>query len=195
MKIEKVEELLKRIWLTEVKEMMALGFLVYERQVQAEIYSRLKLAFGSINDFRVWMEPVIYLEDSTKKKVIPDLIITYKTEIISIIEIKFKPWESVHVEGDIIKLKQFEKYKGKSFQLGIIPISNNWANQKEKGSFLNYSIKDEFLQVFITFEEPKGNSFQIKEKYDVDGILHLYGSISDIGQLEFGVEKFEKDMM
>ncbi len=193
MTIIDIETVLAEIWQTEMKTLMSDGFLVYERQVQAEFYSILKSRFTK-SELKVWMEPVLYFNDSNNKKAIPDLIITENEEIVCIIEMKFKPWEYVVIKHDIEKLEKIGNLKGHEFVLGIKPVSNNWHVQKEENEFLNYTINENVIKVFISFEKPGGNSFFIRKRIVCENLFHLFGSISNEGKLEFGIDKIKKGM-
>lgn len=78
------------IWENDIETKFKQGKLVYERQLQADLYHLLKSKLS--NKYDIWVEPVIYMEDSILHLTKPDLIITTGLNIIGVIELKFKPW-------------------------------------------------------------------------------------------------------
>lgn len=186
----KLEESLTKIWTKEIHPMFNKGFVIYERQVQALFFHHLCRYQPLIH---TWVEPVIYKSDSSRLKIIPDLVFTGEGKILGVAEIKFKPWEFFSSKKDIQKLQNFESFKDENgrIQLGMKPVSSNWNKQKVDGKKLDYELPSDFLRIFISFEKSNGNSFNIRQDYPdkLRNFLHLKGGMEKTGEVKFEVDR------
>jgi len=188
--MKRLEKEIIRIWKEDIKQKFLSGTLVYERQLQAELYSCLKYRLNE--DYIVWVEPVMYLEKYDLGKAKPDIVITKKDEIIAINELKFKPWEFPMFKHDIEKLEKFQNVAndGAIIQLGIIPQSPNWNEQKESEKFLKFKIANNFLKIFSVVGHPDSSAINLESIINAKGFLHLFGYFKDDNNINFGYRKF-----
>ena len=146
-------------------------------------------------EFNVWIEPVIYL-DGGKKKMIPDIVITHNNDILSFMEIKWKPWERVYFKHDIGKLKLIDDLAqgNEKLQLGSKPLSPSMHEQKireeKKSSKLEYALSQDLLCVYIVFAFPGSHALDIKGNKNMPrNFLHLTGYFGDEKKINFNIER------
>ena len=173
-----IKEKLKDIWENKISDIFNQGLITYERQLQAEIYYLLKNDL--LENYKVWIEPVIYMPDYNLDKVKPDIFITKDDLIICIIELKFTPWEFPKYESDIRKLIRFDDASNKllSLPFGYIPISSDWNKQKH-GKKKEYTLTPDHLNCFMVFGKPDSDAFKLPHTQRPNNFLHLYGYIND----------------
>jgi Holliday junction resolvase len=164
------------------------GELIYERQFQAELYHHLKVQlYPELNS---WIEPQMKMP-SDNSTYIPDIVITDDKCILSIIELKWTPWDRVQYMHDMEKLVEFEKLaKGnQSFALGYIPYSTDWNKQIEK-NILEYKLSTDLLCVYISFSHHDSDVFKLKNVVKKpEGLLHLYGYFTGRNKVFFKLNK------
>ncbi len=196
--MENLKQSMISTWKNEIKKKFVDGKLVYERQLQADLYHLLKRQLE--NGYEIWVEPVIYMDqakppnkDSVLHMSKPDLIITKGEEIIAVIELKFKPWEEVDYKGDLDKLIEFKKISttGKKIWLGIKPLSSDWKDQNKDDNFDFYNLKENLLTSFIVFARPDSHAISDFNIYKgTSNFLLLYGYIEDENNLIFDHQEF-----
>lgn len=188
--MDKLSKELVFIWKNDIKTKFKQGKLVYERQLQADLYHLLKCRLP--DNYGIWVEPVIYMEGSILDKSKPDLIITKDQDIIGIIELKFKPWEHTQYKGDIKKLMAFQDaaLKGTKIWLGIIPVSPNWNTQNEKVNSLYFNLKKDLVKSFVVYAHPESDALNLKYYNTIGNLLLLYGFIKDAKNIVFNHKKF-----
>lgn len=185
--MNQTKQLLIKIWKEEIPVRFAKGLITYERQLQSELYNKLKQLLA--DDYEVWVEPVIYLAEYDLNKVKPDVFITKGDEIVAIIELKFKPWEYPEFHPDIDKLLRFDKISNGNVSLpfGFIPTSHNWKVQKG-GKSLSYRLTNDHLNVFIVFGKPDSDAFTSSNfKKKPNNFLLLYGHIKESSEVIFNI--------
>lgn len=146
-----IQTTLKEFWEVCFPKAFENGLITYERQLQSELFCWLKQNLGE--NYKVWVEPFIKVENSSINKSIPDLIITYDNEVKAIIEIKFSITDKpLNYDGDLKKLINFDDESKNNHQLifGYIPDSSSETIQ-----FLQpestYILNSNHLNVFIIF--------------------------------------------
>lgn len=170
----------EKLWQNDIKEHFQNGYITWEHQLQAHLYYLLKCTLDS--KFEIWVEPVLYLKSFGLDKVRPDLVITYEDKIIAIIELKVKTWELPLFEGDIEKLKRFNKVpKVEKIAIWFIPFSNDWETQKKKGIKKEFTIDENFLKIFAIIGKPGSEVFT--KIYD--GIKIFKGYVDNKGEIIF----------
>lgn len=176
--IKRIEDTLTLLWSYGFREKFSKGYIIYERQFQAELYHHLNVMLYP--EYNVWIEPVIYL-DGGKKKMIPDIVITHNNDILSFMEIKWKPWERVGFKHDIDKLKLIDDLarENRKLQLGSKPLSPSMQEQKireeKNSSKLVYDLSQNLLCVYVVFAFPGSNALDLREKDTPRNFLHLTG--------------------
>jgi len=192
--MENLKKTLISIWQNDIKEKFEDGKLVYERQLQAEIYHLLENNLNKNGkDYDIWVEPVIYLDGTGIHKTKPDLVITRGEDIIGVVELKFKPWEEVDYKGDLDKLIEFKKISttDKKIWLGIKPISSDWKDQNKDDNFDFYNLKENLLTSFIVFAHPVSHAIGDFAIYkEISNFLLLYGYIENESNLIFDHQEF-----
>ena len=185
--MELVKQTLIDIWLNDILKRVRNGLITYERQLQAEIYFNLKSKLPQ--DYKVWIEPVIYNLDKIK----PDIIITNEDRVLSIIELKFKPWEYPDYQYDLNKFLSFESKSNNNLNIdfGYIPISSDWRIQQGKGTKLSYRLTQDYINCFILFGKKDSAAFNLANNKLPGNFLHLFGYIDNI-EGEVNLE-FKKD--
>ena len=189
-KIRFIKEILIFIWENKIKEKAIKGFIVYERQFQAELYHQLN--FMLYTQYNVWIEP--HIQKKNKTSIIPDIIITSNddsggNQILAVIELKWKPWEFPSFKEDINKLIEFNDNDLEEMNpLGAKLISPLWDEVKEKNRLI-YTIYPELLKVFAVFGHPGSDAIK-PEKIETkpNNFLHLHGCIEN-GQPIFKSEE------
>jgi len=178
------------IWENDIETKFKQGKLVYERQLQADLYHLLKYKLS--NKYDIWVEPVIYMEDSILHLTKPDLIITKGLNIIGVIELKFKPWEYTKYEGDIMKLNAFqdEAIKGNNIWLGTLPVSPNWSKQNKEVNHLYFNLSKDLLKSFVVFAHPESDALNLKYYNKISNFLLLRGFIKDEKNIVFNHKEF-----
>lgn len=175
--MQKLQDTLINIWTQKLTDKFKSGFLVYERQLQAELYYQLKLHLNET--YNIWIEPVVYLPQYGLNKVKPDICISKDDQLIAVIELKFKPWEDAAFYDDIEKLLNFDKAANANEEvtLGYIPISADW-NMQQGGERVSYKINSNLLTSFVAFSKPNTNAVEPLSKVP-QNFLHLYGFIDN----------------
>ncbi|MCK9398655.1 MAG: hypothetical protein M0Q51_01505 [Bacteroidales bacterium] len=189
-KIRFIKEMLVFIWENKIKDKAIKGFILYERQFQAELYHQLN--FMLYPQYNVWIEP--HIQKKNKTSIIPDMIITSnddsgENQILTVIELKWKPWEFPPFKEDIKKLIEFNHNELEEMNpLGAKSVSSNWEEVKGQNQ-LFYSIHPELLKVYVVFGHPGSDAIK-PEKIETkpNNFLHLHGCIEK-GQPKFDSEE------
>jgi hypothetical protein len=183
-------EIFKTVWERDVKSRFEKGLINYERQLQSIVYSLLKSKLN--NDYEVFIEPVIFELDKIK----PDIIVTKKKKIISIVELKCKPWEYPAFRPDMKKLERFKKeIKVKQkIVLGWIPKFVDWNIQESKNYLkLSYQIDKNLLLIMAIIGKYDSDiiSSEVEKFSDYVDIQHykiFFGYITENKTIEFGMK-------
>jgi len=144
------------IWQNQIRNEFVNGRIIYERQLQAMFYFYLRTLLPG--EYVIWVEPVVEINNiENYNKVKPDLIITKNSQVIAIIELKFKPWESINnYVPDIRKLCLFEEIASTNLKLdlSVKPNSPNWNVQKLNKGNSSFTLIEDHLSVFVAFYHP-----------------------------------------
>jgi hypothetical protein len=149
----------EKLWCIDIKEHFQNGYITWEHQLQAHLYHLLKCNLNSI--FKIWIEPVLYIESNGLDKIRPDMVITFDKKIIAIIELKVKAWEYPLFKGDIEKLERLKSITSEqSIDLGFIPVTNDWNKQKLiEGKNLSFSFDKQWLAIMAIIAKPDSEAF------------------------------------
>ena len=177
--IKKIEHLLVDIWENGLKMDFENHGFMWERHFQAVFYFRLRNVLFSLfgDEIGVWIEPVFNIQ---KQQVKPDIVITYSSFIVSVIELKFKAWEPVVYEGDITKLNDLIDFKNQAIPLSVKKLKANWNEQKLHGNLRTYTIADNCLPVFAVVGRDGSDALKMtsyQKKDHLKGLLWLIGFI------------------
>ena len=179
---------LSEMWTGAIREKFLSGTLIYERQLQAELYRLLKERLSV--SYEIWVEPVIYLQEHNLNKVKPDIIITHEQSVVAVIELKFSPWKEADHKGDLDKLHLFTQAAKEqaTIPLSWEPTHPNWEIQKQ--NIKTYSLDQNLLPVFMAVSTPAAYAVKQatwKEVQVPENLLHLAGWINENGWVDFQV--------
>lgn len=167
---------LKETWRGEILERFKKGLIVYERQLQAELYFCLRNVLREEEGYNIWVEPTLNEEELSKVK--PDLIITHGDSVKAIVELKFMPWNwSEPDSSDIQKMIKIEKTSCKEIILSYPPVYAEWEKQKEV--YRSYQMDRGYLNVFFAVGNPKSTIFREKIAEKPQNFIFLKGWIDD----------------
>ncbi len=171
----------KKLWQNDIKEHFQNGYITWEHQLQAQLYHLLKIKLT--NEYEIWVEPVIYLKNYGLDKVSPDIIITKGNIIIAALELKVKTWESPLFKGDIEKLERLKSVPPyEKIELGFIPVTNNWENQRDfEEKKLKFTIDKQLLTIMAIIAKPDSDVFINKK----NGIIIFKGFVGNNGEIIF----------
>jgi len=167
--LENFLNIFRTTWEIDIKAIFEKGLIVYERQLQSILYNQLRVRLTI--DYEIYIEPVIYQLDKIK----PDMVITKDKRIISIIELKSKPWEYPEFFSDMKKLVRFKKelINNKEIVLGWIPKSVDWFEQDNHENLkLTYSI-DKDLQLILAIIAKHDSDIITKELKDYANYIDI----------------------
>jgi hypothetical protein len=188
--MEKFRNTVISAWTENIKAQFAEGRIVYERQMQAELYHLLRIALGS--EYEIWVEPVVYSEsiwpNAAKETLIkPDLIITKayegRNEIIAVVELKCKPWEHPTFLNDCLKLCEFEKAVKENptvtIPLGYKPVSNKW-NTADRSNWREFTVNADCLMCLFVCAHPNSQAITFKNvKQQPENFMRLIGYFNE----------------
>jgi len=175
--MEKLKKVFTSIWIDEIKDRFDNGFIIYERQLQAELYRRLKEKLKESDNYEVWVEPVLYNIFPPGHIIKPDIIITKADLIVGIVEIKFKPWEEVNLKYDFNKLMEINR-KLKKIKLRYKPFSSDWKKQNKNETSEYMLVEESCLNIFIAFGKENSPALD-KIEGRPENFLHLIGYIDN----------------
>jgi hypothetical protein len=158
-----LESTIRDIFSNQIKERITLGLIPYERQLQAELHYELRLILP--DNYKIWIEPIIYLKEYGLDKIRPDLIITENYIIKSIIELKHVINGEPKFKSDIEKLLKFELAIEKDDV--ELSLSSAILNSEEPDviSFVRHRLDKELLSVFVAFGSENCKAFT--EKFEM----------------------------
>lgn len=185
-----IKKQLISIWENEIREGLEQGDINLTSQLQAEFYHQLRLKMPKL---KIWVEPIMYLKKYDLDKVKPSLVLTKGTEIVAIIEMKFKPWSFVDYKEELRKLAAFGTVgKAKKIRLAVKPISSNWKEQQAvEDKQFNFTMANDFLKVFISGSKQGCNSINLKKDVgNTTNFLHLYGYVEGEDKTWFGNKSY-----
>ena len=148
-----------------------------ERHLQAELYRHL----SADDNYKVWVEPKLYLQDSELHGKIPDLIITDEISktILGVVEIKYSLDTGINSLGDITKLKLFSEQEG-DIVLHVNAKGGRWDDvPKHRISpdvYLFYAVIgwDDMEAV-----NPDKLNPELKMNIPKNNFYHLYGKVNE----------------
>lgn len=179
---------LDKIWTIDIKEAFCNGLIPYERQLQAELYHRLKIEITE--EYKIWVEPVMYLRDYELDKIKPDLVITKEDLILAVIELKFSPWSYVNTSHDLDKFKKLLNVfnNAECINISWIPFSENWEVQKTndaKKLYFQFSKNTKMILCAIAKQDSNGLK---KSSYSDLPNFRLYKGFIGNGRNDFDFE-------
>lgn len=159
------------------------GEICSERHLQSELYRLLKNELKNLS-LSIFVEPKIVSNSSLRnipiKGLIPDILITNKTNLAAVIEIKYVPHGFVSYQKDINTFSKFASLfkKNATLVLKTNSINGDW-NYNDK-----FSISNSLLFVYMTIsrsdsyvvtDQPVIWTDFIKNKFQY---IHFYGKIN-----------------
>ena len=167
--IENLKKELISLWKNDIKKDYEEGLICSERHLQALIFHYLMKKFECICEYKIWLEPLLtgsrlYNLKGTK----PDLLITYKNEIICFVELKYVPYGYVNYHKDLNKISS--KYNPK-INLYTESKSGDWDYKKY------FKFNENILKVFGVIANCEAAALSIEHISVPGNFLHLFGSV------------------
>lgn len=162
-------EILTSTWCDEIKLLFEKGAISSERQLQAEWFSILKV---KLPEYEIFVEAV-GIKHVDGNEMVPDLIITHKTEIVAILELKFQPHSYIKYNRDQIKLTQYSLLNRTGYHLLRTDPSSG-----EYDTNYRYTLSDQLKIIFAGIGRENSYGFKSDIWYNLSDAIVLIGYYS-----------------